>query len=260
MNSNNNLGAEAQGVVPPAGLKIFEKPEFGQVRVVIDESNEPWFVGIDVAKVLGYVHVQQALTDNVDDEDKKLITSESSPIFKIGLLNQAVRQLWLINESGLYSLIIRSNLATAKDFKRWVTHEVLPSIRKTGKYETKQEALSPLDAAEQSTRALLHTIECMQAQAKKIRTLEGDVVDLKTSVIRAEQRIETFMGQEDWFTIKGYASLLHIPLSEPQAATLGKRAVQLCNLNGIAVQKVHDVRYGQINSYPEFILKQIFLR
>lgn len=111
-------------------LQIFNNEEFGQIRTVTI-NNEPWFVGKDVAEILGYSNTRKALTDHVDDEDKldgvtirDSIGREQSPIF--------------INESGLYSLILRSQLPAAKRFKRWVTSEVLPAIRRTGSYEMEQ--------------------------------------------------------------------------------------------------------------------------
>ena len=109
-------------------LQIFNSPEFGQVRT-IQQNGEPWFVGKDVAEILGYTNPSKALVDHVDDEDKLNNDSLSS-------LGQ--RGGWLINESGLYSLILSSKMPKAKEFKRWVTSEVIPAIRKTGKYEVTQ--------------------------------------------------------------------------------------------------------------------------
>lgn len=106
-------------------LKVFENPAFGQVRT-IEIDNEPWFVGKDVAVALGYSDANKAVAMHVDEEDKLNDKTSSS-------LGQ--RGGWLINESGLYSLILSSKLPTAKDFKRWITKEVIPSIRKTGGYQ-----------------------------------------------------------------------------------------------------------------------------
>ena len=107
-------------------ISIFENPTFGQVRsLTID--NEPWFVGKDVAEVLGYSDTNKAVSMHVDDEDKKLNDKSS--------LSFGQRGATLINESGLYALIFSSKLETAKAFKRWVTSEVLPAIRKTGSYQ-----------------------------------------------------------------------------------------------------------------------------
>lgn len=107
-------------------IKVFENQEFGSVRTVVIDD-EPWFVGKDVALILGYQNCSKALTDHVDEEDKLNNKSLSS-------LGQ--RGGWIINESGLYSLILSSKLPTAKKFKHWVTSEVLPSIRKHGIYAT----------------------------------------------------------------------------------------------------------------------------
>lgn len=105
-------------------IKIFENPEFGKVRTIVIDD-EPWFVGKDVAGILGYTNASKALADHVDSEDK--LNNES-------LSSLGQRGGWLINESGLYSLILSSKLPTAKKFKHWVTSDVLPSIRKTGSY------------------------------------------------------------------------------------------------------------------------------
>ena len=106
-------------------LKIFENEEFGKIRTVTIDG-EPYFVGKDVAEALGYVNTSKTLADHVDEEDK--LNNES-------LSSLGQRGGWLINESGLYSLIMSSKLTSAKKFKRWVTSEVLPAIRRTGHYD-----------------------------------------------------------------------------------------------------------------------------
>ncbi len=105
-------------------LQIFNNPKFGSIRGV-EIDGEPWVVGKDVAAALGYSDTNKAIAMHVDDEDKLNDKTSSS-------LGQ--RGGWLINESGLYSLILSSKLPDAKQFKRWVTSEILPAIRKTGGY------------------------------------------------------------------------------------------------------------------------------
>lgn len=105
-------------------LAIFENPEFGRIRGLKIEG-EPWFVGKDVAAALGYSDTAQAIRKHIDDEDKGVVES-TTPGGK--------QNITIINESGLYSLMLKSKLPGAKKFKRWVTSEVLPSIRKTGAY------------------------------------------------------------------------------------------------------------------------------
>ena len=105
-------------------LQIFQSNQFGHVRATTI-SNEPWFVGKDVAEALGYSNPRKAIGDHVDEEDKGVTKCDT-----LG----GTQDLTIINESGLYSLIMASKLPTAKQFKRWVTSEVLPSIRKQGSY------------------------------------------------------------------------------------------------------------------------------
>lgn len=109
-------------------VKVFEKDNF-KVRTII-KDNEIWFVGKDVAEALGYSDTNKAVAMHVDDEDKQLNDKTSSSFGQRGAT--------IINESGLYSLVLSSKLPTAKEFKRWVTSEVLPSIRKTGSYQSTQ--------------------------------------------------------------------------------------------------------------------------
>ena len=115
-----------------SNIKIYENIEFGKIRVEEIEQI-PWFVGKDIAEILGYANPLKAIREHVDDEDKGM--------------NETVtpggrQQMVIINESGLYSLILSSKLPKAKEFKRWITNEVIPSIRKNGGYIANQENLS----------------------------------------------------------------------------------------------------------------------
>ena len=111
-------------------LQIFKNDEFGQVRGILI-NDEPYFIGKEVATVLGYIDTKSAISDHVDKEDRTIIQKG-----QIATLEIPNRGLTIINESGLYSLILSSKLPNAKKFKRWVTSEVLPSIRKYGMYAT----------------------------------------------------------------------------------------------------------------------------
>lgn len=117
-------------------LQIFKNEEFGAVRV-IEIDNEPWFVAKDIAEVLGYANQNRDILRHIDEEDRIMVDGtqyQNGIEFDYKRIGQ--RGGWLINESGLYSLIIGSKLPSAKKFKRWVTSEVLPSIRKHGAYMT----------------------------------------------------------------------------------------------------------------------------
>ena len=116
-------------------VKIFDNAEFGSIRVT-ELNGEAWFVGKDVADVLGYERGTKAVVDHIDEDDRLMIDGTTQSQFGIEL---GQRGGWLINESGLYSLVLSSKLPTAKKFKRWVTSEVLPSIRKHGAYMTPEK-------------------------------------------------------------------------------------------------------------------------
>ncbi len=106
-------------------IKIFKNEMFGEIRTLVNEKGETFFVGKDVAQALGYSNTRKALQDHVDDEDKGVTKRDT-----LG----GIQQMVVINESGLYSLVLSSKLPQARDFKRWVTSEVLPQIRQTGGY------------------------------------------------------------------------------------------------------------------------------
>lgn len=111
-------------------LQVFKNEQFGEVRVM-EHNGEPWFVGKDIAEILGYERSTKAVADHVDPEDRDAVPIQDS----IGRMQNTP----IINESGLYSLILSSKLSAAKKFKRWVTSEVLPSIRKHGTYMTPEK-------------------------------------------------------------------------------------------------------------------------
>ena len=143
-------------------VKVFESAEFGSVRTV-EVNGEPYFVGKDVAIILGYAKPQNAIATHVDEDDA----------LKQGILTtQSIQEMVVINESGLYSLILGSKLPNTKKFKRWVTSEVLPSIRKHGMYATDELLANPDFAikvfqelkAEREKRSLLETTVKVQSQ------------------------------------------------------------------------------------------------
>lgn len=135
-------------------LEIFSNDDFGEIRVV-EIQGEPWFVGKDVTEVLGYSNPRDALSKHVDSEDKGVAKCDT-----LG----GSQDLTVINESGLYSLILSSKLPTAKAFKKWVTSEVLPSIRKHGGYIAGQSEMSPEELMAQALQVAQKTLEEREAR------------------------------------------------------------------------------------------------
>lgn len=151
------------------GLQVFVSPDFGQIRAV-EVNGEAWFVGKDVAKALGYGNPRQALKTNVDDEDKGVHQMDTLKG------NQAMN---IINESGLYSLIMSSKLPGAKKFKRWVTSEVLPSIRKHGAYLTN-------DVIEQilaDPETVIHLATSLKSEREKCKALQMELEQNRPKIV-----------------------------------------------------------------------------
>lgn len=151
-------------------LQIFNSPEFGAIRT-IEKDGEPWFVGKDVATILGYAKPLNALATHIDEDDS----------LKQGLTDNMGRmqETIFINESGLYSLVLSSKLPTAKKFKRWVTNEVIPSIRKHGAYMTPET----LEKVLLSPDTLMQLAQNLKDEQEKRRVLETKIEQDKPKVL-----------------------------------------------------------------------------
>lgn len=151
-NKNNSSTSSSTTATPEVTVfKNLVHPEFGELRTV-EIDGEPWFVGKDVATALGYSNTRDALSRHIDNEDKtSVVIPDSGSNYK--------SKTTLINESGLYSLILSSKLPSAKEFKHWVTSEVLPSIRKNGAYIRNQENMTPAEIVARGLIAAQNIIE-----------------------------------------------------------------------------------------------------
>lgn len=150
-------------------LQIFNNPDFGQVRVV-NVNGEPWLVGKDVAEALGYSNSRKALIDHVDDDDKGVTKCDT-----LG----GVQNMTIINESGVYALVFSSKLPKAKEFKRWVTSEVLPAIRKTGSYSQPKPVELP-----KPRRSILEvqSLDFGDDMELRIMKMVGDYADIEVLI------------------------------------------------------------------------------
>ena len=154
-------------------LQIFDSPDFGQIRT-IQQNGEPWFVGKDVADILGYQNGSRDVNRHVDEDDRQNYQNGTF---------ESNRGLTIINESGLYSLILSSKMPKAKEFKRWVTSEVIPAIRKTGGYIAGSENMTD---AEIMAKAVLVAQSTIQQRDQRIKELENDVQAAKPKVLFAD--------------------------------------------------------------------------
>lgn len=150
-------------------LQIFKNVEFGEIRT-LTINGEPWLVGKDVAVALGYTNPQKAIRDHVDVEDKTL-----NELFTVN-----GTQGILINESGFYSLVLSSKLPSAKKFKRWVTSEVLPSIRKNGGYIANQENLTDDELMAKALLVAQNKIRRTKKMNKIREEIENNLFDMES--------------------------------------------------------------------------------
>lgn len=188
-------------------LQIFQNAEFGSVRSTMI-NGEPFFVGKDVAEILGYANASKALADHVDDEDKLNNDSLSS-------LGQ--RGGWLINESGLYSLILSSKLPAAKRFKRWVTSEVLPAIRRHGLYAVDDMLNNP--------DALIEALQAYKTERMQRMALEAE------NAVQKQQLIE----------MQPKASYYDVVLNSPDLVSI----TEISKDYGWSAQRMNEYLHGQ---------------
>ena len=157
-------------------LTTFTNPEFGQVRTV-EIDGTPWLVGKDVAVALGYKNPGKAIIAHVDDEDKRLEMLPQGSDSQNGNLSPTSKTA-LINESGLYSLVLSSKLPKAKAFKRWVTSEVLPALRKNGVYETvkAQQHIEQLEAVNARLNTAIQAVSTAKAELAEVTAMRDNFI------------------------------------------------------------------------------------
>ena len=194
-------------------VQIFKSDEFGEIRT-LNKDGEPWFAGKDIARALGYKYPANAIQRLVDEEDKGVDILPTP-------CNE--QKMTIINESGLYSLILSSKLPTAKKFKRWVTSEVLPAIRKTGKYE-----LVPVEVEENHTP-------------------EGQYLDLTQLELDQRIKIATIIASCRRERLALVAKVLSLDVEELKPVT-PKRKRELATEDDI-----HDFIQGEWDRLPETI-------
>lgn len=206
---------------------IFNNPEFGQIRTV-EVGGEPWLVGKDVSQALGYSNPSKAIIDHVDEEDKRF-----EMLLVSGSRNGNLVKTAIINESGLYSLVLSSKLPGAKKFKRWVTSEVLPSIRKHGAYITPDT----LERLITSPDFGIKLLTALKDEQDKRKSLEAELDRSK-----------------EWYSIKRVA---HMNGVSHKAFDWRKLKIE-SQRQGYGVKKIFDANYGTINVYHMNVWEKVY--
>ena len=184
-------------------VMLFENKEFGEIRTLMIDG-QPYFVGKDVAEILGYAEHRSAVSKKVDDEDSGVAKMETP---------SGVQEMTIINESGLYSLILSSKLDTAKKFKRWVTSEVLPSIRQTGNYISGTSPYSIEDIVRETICQVVPIIiQELEDRTEREKKAEKEIEKLETKVRRKIERL-IYTGNHSYSSIAKILAMDGIEIS-----------------------------------------------
>lgn len=228
-------------VINDERFKIFSKENLGSVRTVL-LNNEVWFCAKDVCDILEIKNVTQAVQRLEEDERS---------MFNIGRQGNTN----FINESGLYTLILRSDKPEAKPFRKWITSEVIPTIRKTGKYEEK-----PMTSAQY----LLQQAQWMVEAENRMSNIENNVIGLADSIENNDKSIRRLENNQrrtvtsTHLTVIAYANIKGIKPKSYHAPSIGKKATRMCRERNLMTGTTVDSRYGLINTYPIEVLDEIF--
>lgn len=218
------------------------KFESSEVRI-IDRDGEPWFVLRDVCVVLDIANVGN-VADRLDADEKSSVrlTDGTSPL-------GGNPNITIINESGLWSVVVRSDKPNAKSFRKWLTSEVIPSIRKTGGYQ-----LKPLTPAEQ----LLAIVQLSVDQERRLGVVETKAdraLELAT-IAEAKHQASTLPSQD--YSVMAWGNLQGFKLPLKIANMLGRRCAAMSKLRGIPMGETPDPRFGLVNTYMAEVLEEVF--
>ena len=247
INENTNVttkGTPSLNMITPitpsssaSQCETFNHPEFGNLRC-IEIDGEPWFVGKDVAMALGYAKTENAIARHVDKEDKTLTPFQ-------GGCSTGIQKMTIINESGLYSLILSSKLESAKRFKRWVTSEVLPCIRKHGGYIVGQENM-PKEVL--LAHAVLESQKIIEENAREIAKLHNECSLLNDQVEHSQEIIDAFSKN---ITPSEKRALLNRLMTWHHGAVAGSRWTVLYREVEAKYHFNLDVRIRNYNKNPD---------
>ena len=231
-------------VINDERFQIFSKENLGSVRTILVD-NEVWFCIKDVCDILELTN-PTVVAKRLDEDEVTKFNLGS----KFGITN-------FTNESGLYTLILRSDKKEAKPFRKWITSEVIPAIRKTGKYEEKKK---PLTQAE----LILQQAQWMVEAESRINNIENNVIGLAGTVENNDKSIKRLENNQrrtvtsNHLTVIAYANIKGIKPKSYHAPSIGKKATKICRERNLRTGTVVDSKYGLINTYPMEVLDEIF--
>jgi prophage antirepressor-like protein len=226
------------------------------VRVAIDDNGDPLFCAGDVCRAIGLANVSQALSRLEDDEKANITTSDA--------IGRPHRML-AVTESGMFALVLTSRQDRARDFRRWVTSDVLPSIRRRGRYDITQgdrEIEDKLDAdpTTKTLRALIDVRRDQLVLERQQRELVAAVVETQAIADEAKKlaqaTAETVAGRTGHVSALGYANIQGYKIRRDRLAVLGRRMGKVARERGIVLPDTGDERFGGVKIYPESFIRE----
>ena len=245
-----------------SNVKLFEKEEFGKVRVVM-QGEDPWFVASDVAKALGYEKPNNAVNEHCKKMNK--ITLDPNLGGRVATVSTPPIQAIIIPESDVYRLVMRSNLPRAVEFQDWICEEVIPSIRKHGLYATEEVVDRILDdpdfgitllqrykfEREQRQLAEAQRDEAIRTKAEIGSRREATAMNTASVLSKQNDKLRTEIGDSrTWKQVKALPWFLEVFIDVPAAYSVaGRKLSELSRRLGYEIREVEDTRYGIVKAY-----------
>ena len=241
-------------------IKLFQNEQFGQVRV-IERDGDLLFASVDICKCLSLEN-PSAACDRLDEDEKQVVTRDFDPNLFLGSKAQVMT---LVTEPGLYSLVLRSNKPEAKAFKRWITHDVIPSIRKTGAYQIAPKdyasALRALAAeVEQKELALAQRDEAIRTKAHFVEGRDAEMCGRVGGLTNANERLREQIGDStNWKQAKAIPWLRKYFDVRINGffGQLGKVLTRLSTNMGMETRTVEDMSWGVVKAYHITVINQL---
>lgn len=228
----------SNAIVPHSGdprQYVFKFGDF-EIRAFADNNGDPMFIASDVCKALDQPNVSQ-VTARLDDDERGIHTVDTP---------NGPQQMVVVNESGLYSLILTSRKLEAKTFKRWITREVIPAIRKTGSYSVAPVDTSPLG----QLRMVVTALEVQQFQIDELREKQADEARQRED---GDMAINARLNDADYFSVLQWGQRQRLQVALSVRIEWGKRAAELSRIRGIEIKEIIEGRYN-VGRYHKTVL------
>lgn len=231
-----------------------------QVRTILI-GGEPWFVASDITSILELSNTTMAVQSLDDDEYRVIGRGEMASLTLSSTEGQkgGAQSMTLVNESGLYSLVMRSRKPEAKAFRKWVTSEVLPSIRKTGSYDINSRPLTQAEIILASAQQLVAHERTIREHDSRIEVLESENKEKDRIIASMKEELKEFRDEEEYYTAKAAMKMYgYIQISEPEASAVGRKLSSLSIEMDYEKKSRNHAVYGNVGLYHIDVIAHYF--